>query len=304
MADSPQMTAQINKAQNNPIDFLKTITDLLVTAPAQQNKAAAGLEAQDKTIAIRNAYQKGVDKALSEHGYKQGTDALVAGVDPNEIANHEAMQPTSPNVSAPNPDHVALLGSLLGVNTNNTTQNVMDSMQQQAADIVKPATSPLGKLLEAAGFGTQTKAKQLNNLAKAQQIESGQPAEIAVPLAQAAEINQKIAGAVPLQQADIVKLNVDTYGAALKANQEAYTNSNAEVANLSKTLETLQNSRSVLSKSIGGSTDFMNQLKAVIAAKTLENQKIGKNQKMLIDNAPKVGNSEPNKIGKYSFTKG
>lgn len=272
----------------NPLDVLKVLLD------SSNNKQQDSLNAQQNTAQTQNAYQKGVNKALSEQGYKHGADALAAGVDPTDIANHDKMQPQGQ--SSPN----QTLSNLVTPNT---------AAQAQAMPNI-PDGGIIGGLLKAVGFGmTPEMMNSVSNYsATKQRVDAGQPNDIAVPLAQAAEINQKIAGAVPLQPADIIKLNVDTYGAALKANQDAYANSNTEVANLTKTLDILQQGRSTWGKAFGGNTDIMNSLKQVIAAKTAENQKISKNQNVLMNNPPSInnpnGNKDTNKVGKYSFTKG
>lgn len=284
---TPVSSSQDNSSLGNPLDILKVLLDTANSAQqVQQQAPSVGQEAQ--TIATRNAYQKGVDKALQEQGYKHGSEAVMSGMDPNEIANHPSMQPQGQGAQA--------LAAL--VNPNTAPVNQIPQV---------PNTGLLSKLL---GIDLQPEltAQRLSNAGAVQKIQAGQPAEIAVPLAQAAEINQKIAGAVPLQPADIVKLNIDSYSAALKANQDAYANSNTEVANLSKTLDILQQGRSTFGKAFGGSSDIMNTLKSVITAKTAVNQQIGKNQAILMNNAPKVtgqkSDNSTNTVGKYSFTKG
>lgn len=272
----PQLTQTQPNQSLDPLDIIRTLLD---SSNVQQQNS---LNSQDKVQATQNAYQKGVAKALSEQGYKHGTDALAAGVDPHKIANHETMQPQQQ-------DPAQVLSSLVN-------QAPKQDSQAQNNFGYKP-DNPVSSFFNMLGI-TPTPESQLlltQAAANRQKIAAGQPAEIAVPLAQAAEINQKIAGAVPLQPADIVKLNVDTYSAALKANQDAYANSNTEVANLTKTLDILQQGRSTWGKAFGGNTDIMNSLKQVIAAKTSQNATIAKNQKRLMDNAPVVGDKQDNK---------
>lgn len=205
MADSPQMTKQIKDVQSNPLEAIKALLGI-VQSVGEQQKAGSDLNSQQNTANVRNAYQKGVDKALSEHGYNHGTEALAAGTDPNQIANHEAMQPQQPAMSMNNggvgdsngnditPQHIATLASLLNsVNPNSTSNNssssnTMTPIQQQAMDVIAPATGPLGKIFEAAGFGTQTKAKQLKNLQMAQGIMQETP-ESKLQLSQASNTN-------------------------------------------------------------------------------------------------------------------
>lgn len=308
LMSSPSSSNANNSPFGNPLDLLKVIADLANNNQQNQDQSSS-LDAQGKTQQTQNAYQKGVNKALSEHGYKHGTDALASGVDPNEIANHEAMQPPGTpagdirtltiNGQSQEPDPSQVLTNLI----NSNQQQSLNPIQQQALNIINPqGVHPLGMLLNlignVTGMGAANQSMntaKLQNLATAQKVIAGQPSEIAVPEAQAAEINQKIQGAVPLQPADIVKLNIDSYSAALKANQDAYANSNAEVANLTKTLDILQQGRSSFGKAFGGSSDIMNSLKQVIAAKTAANQKISKNQDILMKNAPKVTANVDNK---------
>lgn len=88
-----------------------------------------------------NPYQQGVMKGLIKAGQEHATEALQQGVPHDHIAQES------------------------GVALNN--------IQQQAQQIVQPATSGIGKFFESAGFGSQTKGRQLDNLAKAQEIISG-----------------------------------------------------------------------------------------------------------------------------------
>lgn len=275
-----------NAVLGNPLELLNAIIGTVQNSKELQ-KNAASLDSTDKAIQQRNAYQKGVDKALSEQGYKHGTEAIQSGMNPNDIATHDMMQ-SQQNVKQ-NP--TSILSNMINPSTN--TENPTNN------DFGYKPDNPVSAFFNMLGFQPTAEAQVLLTQAASnrQKIAAGQPAEIAVPQAQAAEINQKIAGAVPLQPADIMKLNIDSYSAALKANQEAYANSNAEVANLAKTLEILQQGRSTFSKAFGGSNEAMNHLKSVIAAKTAENQKIGKNQKMLMENAPKVGGNNTQSSG-------
>lgn len=276
----------MGNTQNQNIDLGSLLQSLLATRTVDQSKIPG--ESQDAAPAKPNAYQKGVEKALSEQGYKHGAEALASGVNPNDIVSHEAMQP--PGSPAGDIRPLTITGNAQNQQDgNNALAQIVNQPSQLPNTPQVPLTGLLSKLL-GVDLQPDVTGQRLQNQASVQKIQAGQPAEIAVPQAQAAEINQKIAGAVPLQPKDIIGLNVDTYTAALKANQDAYTNSNTEVANLSKTLEILGQQRSGFGKAIGGNTDLMKSLKQVIAAKTMENQKIGKNQKTLMDHAPKVGN--------------
>lgn len=270
-----------NSVAGNPLDIFKALIDLVGNSN-EVVQGANNLDAQGKTQQNQNAYQKGVAKALSEHGYKHGTEALAQGADPNEIASHDMMQPTQPK---------DVLSSLV----NPPTQNSIGFGYQP--------DNPVSAFFNMLGIqpSPDSQLMMTQSAANRQRIAAGQPAEIAVPQAQAAEINQKIAGAVPLQPADIAKLNIDMYSAALKANQDAYANSNTEVANLTKTLDILQQGRSTFGKAIGGSSDLMNSLKQVIAAKTAQNANIAKNQKILTENAPAI--NKDNKSSGYKVIK-
>lgn len=126
-------------------------------------------------------YQQGVIKALKEHGYNHATEAIQSGVDPMEVQNHEIMgQQQSPI------DLLATLissGSQQAPQNNNITQksNQLNQQQNQGGftqeqlSSVQPASTPLGKLLESVGFGTQTKKQLLENMMNLQKVQGQEP---------------------------------------------------------------------------------------------------------------------------------
>lgn len=326
MNRTPQSNQPSDAAFGNPLDLLKTLSDL-ANSSQQVQQGSADLAQNDRTLQARqqfNAGQQSINPVTNLHNdqidalrkmlktvdntnaedfvMKNGTDAARQLVDHHDAlmqnmtqngfmgdqsySSNQAPQSQQGFQEIPPPSQgesgTSNIPSTQGDSTiNQINKNVMKQL-------IELSKNP-GNF-----FTASTKQAQMSNLLNIQRMAAGQPADIAVPLAQAAEINQKIAGAVPLQQKDIVDLNVGTYKAALEANQQAYANSNTEVANLSKTLDILQQGRSTWGKTFGGNTDIMNSLKQVIAAKTLENQKIGKNQKILIDNAPTVAKNSKN----------
>ncbi len=207
--------SQDNNTSSNPLDVLKSILDL-ANNNQQVQQQASSLNAQDKTQATQNAYQKGVAKALSEQGYKHGAEALQAGVDPNEIANHDMMQPTpvpgtpggdirsltitgQNNTPAQSNDVAAqLLSSLVNPVPQNKQigQQVLDQTQQ----IITPEhRTILGNLLN--GIGNITGINAMNAISEqgAKSLKLGN-----------LETAQKLAGQQPLQQKDIEQSALET----------------------------------------------------------------------------------------------
>lgn len=293
MANNSNLVGGMSVANGQNFDLGKWLQSLTQPVNIDPNKIPGGQQyAQDTGQTqptlhpIAQAAEDGAVKATKEQAYQA---VLQGGTD---VAKHIVDQYGSGTI-----DPQQALNTFKSIIPQDSSSiNTVNIPNKDNNFGYKPDNS-VSAFFNMLGITPTPEAQVLLTQAAAnrQKIAAGQPAEIAVPQAQAAEIQQKIAGAVPLQPADVVKLNVDTYGAALKANQDAYTNSNTEVANLSKTLDILQQGRSTWGKAFGGNTDIMNQIKAVIAAKTAENQKIGKNQKTLMDNAPSISGEKENK---------
>lgn len=273
----PQLQKTSNSTQNNIVGgILGALLDLAVpnAAADTQKQADAMSRPVNPTTNLHEDQAAALQGVLDKHDKAQAEEAFASmGPDTARqlLDHHYSTMPEQENSTA---------------TSNSTKANV-------------PNVQGMGLLSKLLGMDLQPEvaAQRLANSATMQKLQAGQPAEIALPQAEASEIQQKISGAVPLQPKDIMDLNIASYSAALKANQDAYTNSNAEVKNLTDTLNILQQGRSTWGKAFGGNTEIMEQIKSVIAAKTAENQKIGKNQKVLMDNAPKVGSQESKSSG-------
>lgn len=189
----------------NPLDVIKALLD------SSNNQQIDNLNSQDKTQQTQNAYQKGVNKALSEHGYNHGSQALAMGVDPNEIANHDAMQAQDQSTQQAqsqtnsNPLDAQIADKQKQIQLNTLNQLVEAS---KAPNFLQRFSQNIAKT-----NGGMTQADYLANLATTQKLAAGQPAEIALPQAQAnysgqlsQEVQQKIAGQVPLQPADLANI--------------------------------------------------------------------------------------------------
>lgn len=184
----PQISQQMrqeamNSNQKNPIaDILSMLLQTAQQQKGQMNTVQGDISANQQRMGgggvqpqkpQANAYQKGVDKALNESGYAHASEALMNGQDPMMIAQQSEQM----GMQQSNADMMPLLQNLLSMaqQPQQPMQQQMTSIQQQAQELVKPATGPLGKIFEAAGFGTQTKQRKLENLGKAQEIMGEQP---------------------------------------------------------------------------------------------------------------------------------
>lgn len=331
MADSPQMTKEINNAQSNPIDFLKFMGQLVQASAgnSEQQKQADSLAKQDQTQATHNAYQKGVNKALSEQGYTHGTQALQAGVDPNDIANHSAMSLPNGGVGDANGDQIdpsQFLAHIVAANManqsstgdtsgsitqdnsqNNQQQNPQqDLIKQQAMKIIAPATTILGKLFESAGFGTETKAKQLNNLASAQKITGQEPLQQSEYEKTALETKQKIDQAleVPLSQPELANNQTAIYGHQITAVNDMYQKTMDEIAKSNEEIKALGDFRTLPGKLFGHMPDSIKKKFDENALLHTQAAIMAGKMSGLAQNPPKQNSKQQsNKVGKYSFTK-
>lgn len=280
--------SQVNSSLGNPFDLLKTILDT-VNNSQQVQQQSSSLAAQDKTIQQRNAYQKGIESALKKTGEQHTIEALQQGVSPDHIIQQSGIGDNQQQ----NPQDILAKLVNQGISTSGFTTS---DIPNQAIQTVDPnGRSVMGNILNTLGnftginpMNAAVDSLRLSNMGQAQNIASGQPATIGLPQAQIKELEQKISGAVPLQPAEVARLNIDSYTAALQANQQAYANSNTEIQNLNQTLNILQQGRSTVGKAFGENTDIMKALKQVIAAKVSANANIAKNQKVLMNNAPQI----------------
>jgi hypothetical protein len=222
-------------SSNGTNNILQALLDLAVP-----NASADTLDKANKmdsnSTQQKNAYQKGVDKALSEYGYNHGTEAIASGMNPNDIANHEVMQQpstASPHQGEIGPEHMAVLQTLLslapGQNNQQANSQVLTPLQQQALDIVKPATSIFGKLMENMGNAGIVRQGQLANLAAAQKIAAGQPAEVALPQAQAGLVGVEAATKQAELSAGAPQANVELTKQQTEASKQDILNKQAEI---------------------------------------------------------------------------
>lgn len=176
----------MNSNQKNPIADILSM--LLQTAQQQQGQMATaqgdisanqqrmgGVGGQPQKPQV-NAYQKGVDKALSESGYAHASEAIMKGQDPMMIAQQSSQM----GMQQANANMMPLLQNLLAMaqQPQQPMQPQMTPIQQQAQKIAQPTTNPVMGVLDAVfGVGTNYKARQLNNLGKAQEIMGEQPVQ-------------------------------------------------------------------------------------------------------------------------------
>ena len=272
----------------NALDILSSLLQKTPDAnSAQDSLGPATLQQLNKVGATGSdavgPYQQGVAKALKALGEKHATEAVQAGVSPTDIQNHDIMNPQS--------DTLKVLSSLValatpqaqsndsssinqqsGIKEQQPTQNDNSSqltpLQQQAMDIIQPqGVHPLGLLLNLIGNVTGMSAAnqainsiKLDNIGKAQKVIAGQPAEIAVPEAQAKQLLQKISGQEPIQPYE---------AAQLRAGQNT-----AQITALNDSIDTLQKRRDSLNQ------EFLNEQKTISAGAKMGNLLSFKGQNM------------------------
>jgi len=110
-------------------------------------------------MATLSPYQKGVNKKLEEMGEIQTEEAIQQRVPPEHIESEAGL------------DHQDLLSTIIGKSTSTPSTTTGISEKELAA--VQPASTPIGKFLESAGIGVETKGKLLDNLIKRQRLQSG-----------------------------------------------------------------------------------------------------------------------------------
>lgn len=247
-----------------------------------------------------NAYQDGVNKALKNAGEAHATQALQQGADPTAIANHPVMQ---------NNDPTQILTSLIA---NGIVQKSMQNQSSSpSSDVSTPAATnapvqnnnfgykpdnPVSSFFNMLGITPSPDAQlALTQAAKNRQlIAAGNPGEIAVPQAQAQELQQRIAGAEPIQPKDIADLNRQTYSATIQAANDAWQRNTDEIKTMQEQYKALQEGRSGFSKGIGGQTKEMNAMQKVIISKMKQNQQHLSNMQTLFNNPPSAVSENTN----------
>lgn len=153
---------------------------------------------------------------------------LMANVAKKTLNNN--LQQHADNLMATNPDALNILATAIATHqanqdaaeNNASPVSTQTPIQQQASNIVSPATTALGKIFEAAGFGTKTKEKQLANLSSA----------------------QGILGETPIQPKDIANMDRETYGKTVTGYSDSLAQSVDQLKNLRDQYTALDNTRS------------------------------------------------------------
>lgn len=243
--------------------------------------------------------QRGPDIGLLLSGLIQKGLQASGGTDVNQVHQElmanvakktltDNLQTHADNLMASNPDAIKILSTAIA--THQANQDALDNsgntvsptisltpIQQQANNIVSPATTVLGKIFEAAGFGTKTKEKQLANLSSA----------------------QGILGETPIQPSEIAKMDRETYGKTVTGYSDSLANSVDQLKNLRDQYTALDNTRSpidmVYSRPSQMQLPLLDQMKAV-AGQVLENHASLRN---VLKNAPK----SLSKSGNFRVTK-
>lgn len=306
----------------NPLDILKSLMD---NSNIQQQNNLAG---QDQTQQTQNAYQKGVNKALSEQGYKHGAEALQAGVDPNSIATHNVMQPpTTPagdirplNINGNNQsisDPLQLLSSLVAKNLSSQEQvnqiKTKDNNQDKNTNNweYKP-DNPVSSFFNMLGFRPTPENQVLLTQAamNRQKIASGQPAEIALPLAQTANQNalgeyQRLtnSGQKPIDPEQYMSAYSQMYQKAYEAHASV-AKTGGDIAKTSQDLmkSTADQTRNAVEKAMGSqSKESQATLESAIAAQKAALDATSNFTRFMTNNSPvSVINSIKQKVSNNS----
>src|ERR1700741_672118 len=181
-----------DNTQVNP-QAMAALAALLQTAQQNQQPAmsltngqvgnAQGQPINQQAQASNGPYQKGVQKALQESGYVHAQQAIQAGMPPDQIQNHGIMtgqQSPQQTLQAILPPTNAMQGS----SYNQQTGQLQEGGWANRALKGLAMGGPLGAL---AGMMGPSAQGQMDALKSAQVLKAGQPAEIALPQAQAQE---------------------------------------------------------------------------------------------------------------------
>jgi len=170
--------------QASPIALISQLLGTLSSLPAQQElqKSVEGAATEQKIkdfgLDQTDPRQKAVLDAVVGFEKKNATEALESGESAASVLNigrQRAVDFSQENQALTGQQKLDNFSQRVHNSAAITSGITLTPLQQQAQNLVQPATSMLGKLFEAAGFGTQTKAKQLNNLLKAQGIIGEEP---------------------------------------------------------------------------------------------------------------------------------
>lgn len=196
-------------------DLGQWLNSLNVPQQSGNSQGGMALGGSPQNSQQNGAYQKGVQKALQESGYKHATEALTAGMPADQIQNHPLMAPQQPQQKQVNPQAMAVLQQLVQAKQNPQQQPSMQQPQAlPGANIAQGQNQPsspqdqindnvMKQLLSSSQqpqgfldrFGQNVRdlsglsATKLGNLGKTQELAAGQPSNIAVPTAQAANLN-------------------------------------------------------------------------------------------------------------------
>lgn len=214
MNNSKQDTSSVNSTFGNPLNLLKALSDLAQSS--QQVESGANIVNKEGTqSAQRNAYQKGVEKALKQAGESHTVEAIQQGV-PAEHIVEQAGLTQQPQQNDP----IQILSGLISM----AGQNKIDTVQQNNAQ--QPVTSnysyqpdnPIAKFFNMIGFQPTPENQVLLTQAQMnrQKMSAGLPSEIALPQAQAAlntsdtALKQaELAAGAPQANVDLTKQNIE-----------------------------------------------------------------------------------------------
>lgn len=208
--------------EGKPIDFGALLKQLISPNAPDASTAQGALgpatltqlgNSGNSTADAIGPYQQGVAKALKDFGQKHVQDAVAAGADPiADIQNHPVMNYPSPSVD---PTQI-----LAGVVANHLANQQEPTNSQSNNNYNYKPDNPISSFFNMLGITPTPEAQVLLTQAamNRQKIAAGQPADIALPQAQAdysqklsQQVQQKMLGQEPIQPSDIatIKANVN-----------------------------------------------------------------------------------------------
>lgn len=206
---------------------------------------AASLNAQDSTQQTRNAYQKGVDSTLKKLGEAHAAEAVQQGISPMDIANHPMMSDQQQQ------DPHKLLSSLIATAAVPKTQGDNTGAAQSNPVLDFFAKLGITNTPENQVLMTQT---ALNK----QKLAAGNPAETALPAAQATGLLQEQAGQKPIQPEQQAQFLAGQNTAQLNAMNDTIQRLQARRDALNTEFEQEGKSISLMGK-LGGLLTFQGQ---------------------------------------------
>lgn len=232
--NAPQVSmATDSQGNQNPVMSPQIAADSAQNiSGGQQGNGGNNMQGNQQPPPQPNAYQKGVNKFLTQAGQTHAQQAIQAGVDPNAIAAHPAMQPAQQSMYMNNPYQIPT-----GVNPpkqNNQVPTGSPSNYTQEKNIEQKTQENLAqaRLLTSQSIKAEAMPKNFlqrfsDNFSK---MTGGMTSTDRIANTKTL---QSIAGGEPIQPTDAAKLDEESRNAALTANGQLLEAASQPVAALS-----------------------------------------------------------------------